>query len=293
VLDQIGSGDGCRKQDARIAVAVIQIHGNDELLLRQTVGLSKERTASIGERVARLGSSAPAADAIGIGKGQEQPGHVPYLPLHACIGAELPGKLARKAARALHRCLVHRVGAAGAEQNVDAGADVGVASACCTAQQIALGQERRQQRGKGHAVKFTGAQQHVRKTWMHAQGGDLPAVRRDATFGVGRVELGKQIRALPSIALGRRVEPFEIVGVAYSPKARSNASGARSARQDLRRREWREALLRLRAPRAIAHTARVRPALPWRCSADAREMRSVSSRLMPVAGSNTRRRTSP
>ena len=41
---------GAAKQDARIAVAIIQIHGDDELLPATAIGLGEQRAAAVGER---------------------------------------------------------------------------------------------------------------------------------------------------------------------------------------------------------------------------------------------------
>jgi hypothetical protein len=105
---------------------------------------------------------------------------------------------------------------------------------------------------------------------MRAKGCDLPTVSADACLRVDGAEPCEQIARARQSRSGRRVQPFEITRVAYSPSRKVECERRKIRVQYLRWRVRRKTPLRLRAPRAIAHTGREPPcsalALLGRCA---------------------------
>ena len=129
------------EQDARVALAIVEVDGDDEFFATQALRFGEMRAAAIRQRVAGFAAGAPAADAIGIGKGEQQ-ARIGIVPRVLAASSELPRKvIAPCAARAATRPGPCLGGDRLAVDQLDAAADVAIPGA---AQEIAL----RQQRGK-------------------------------------------------------------------------------------------------------------------------------------------------
>ena len=96
---------GAARQDARIALAVIQVHRDDEFLAREPLRAREMRAAAVRQRVTTLPRRAAPADAVGIRERQQQPGRrrESRAGLAAAAGAPAAARSRARAARALER----------------------------------------------------------------------------------------------------------------------------------------------------------------------------------------------
>jgi hypothetical protein len=164
MLRQIAPLERCGQQDARIALAIVEVHRHDQLAPRQRLGRAERRAAPVGEREAAVTTGTGAADAVGVGKREQQPrssdsgAHRAFIGLRGVLRLGLPLQVAGCTPRTLERRAVgHRRPALGA-QNLEPCADIRVGRRRAAAQQIALREQRRELRGERQLPQRAGAQ---------------------------------------------------------------------------------------------------------------------------------------
>src|SRR5205823_5506043 len=71
MLLEIAATERRGQQDARVALTIVEVDRDDELLTPEALRIGEVRAAPVRERVARVAARAPASDAIGIREREE------------------------------------------------------------------------------------------------------------------------------------------------------------------------------------------------------------------------------
>ena len=242
---------------------------------------SSSATASQALAGQRVGGVEPGPAAVGQPEGAPCAGPRLRQPLRegqADDRAELiRARLANALAQRPRQLAAYPLRLAAAQFGQPAG-EIGIAAIG-----VARAQEcRHRERRRRHAVR-SGGQQHVGEPRMQRQLGHRPPVRRDRALGVEGPQLAAAVRArCANGPAGGWVGKRSAAGSRTPQAASSSASGARSA-SSISAGRW------AGRPRSSStdHSRRhrpgpSRPARPLRCSAEARLIGTVTSRLIPV-----------
>ena len=254
MLGQIAPLERRGQKDPRIALAIVQVHRHDQLAPRQRLGGAELRAASVGEREAPVAARAGAADAVRVGK-REQRTCITDRALVSPAGALPPGlplEVAGCAPRSLQSGAVGHGRPLLGAQDLEPGADVRVARRRDSAQQIALGEQRRELCGEWQLSQRAGAQQHVRQARMRPETCHLASVGGDASAVVERPETLEQLPGARELRRGRRVEPAKRRGLPHAPAGELQRERREIGVDDLGRRVGREARVGTLAPRPVA-----------------------------------------
>ena len=138
-------------------------------------------------------------------------------------------------------------------EQLEARAHIGIARAGLAAQQVALGEQRREPGGEQHTVELARFEQHVREARMHRQARHVTAVRGDAAVARQRAEPREQLARLGEHRRRRCVEPGERASIPSAPRGELQRQRGKICLRDLRRRKRCERRLCAFAPGAIAH----------------------------------------
>ena len=238
------------EQDARITLAVIQMHRDDERLAGEALRLGEVCAATVGERESPLTAGAQHTDAVRKGEREQHPGG-PCVRAGLPRPAELSDELSRLRPNRRQRGPVRLPERRLTAQDFQARAQIGVPAA--TAHQIAFGQQRRQICRERHGAELAGAEQHMRKSRMHGEARHRSAVLGDTPERIERAEPREQIAGALQQPRRRRIEPGQGGRIARPPLGKLERERSKVRLQDLRRREWRERAVGRLAPEPIAH----------------------------------------
>ena len=178
-------------------------------MLHQCIGLGKQRRAAIGQAVLGPAGATLTGDAVRVGEGQQaaKPARVfgvghRLSGLAAKIGTELPGQLPR----ALHATLRTACGAALAGQQAHATVQIGTRAA----QDVALGEQRRQVSRQRPEPQRLAAQQQMGDTRMRRQLSHRLAVGREYAAIIQRTKARQQITGLGEGGRRRHIQPGQL-----------------------------------------------------------------------------------
>ncbi len=243
------------EQDARLAIAVIEVERDDELAAGEPVGVREHRAAAVGEQVARRGAVAASADAVGVGAGEQACGAdrcrvrtlvVRRLPCEELRGAPQPRQRAAVEAR-----LAPGIAAA-AEHEIEPRRDIGGAlparPPAAAAQQVAFTEQGGETGARAALAAAPRLAQQMREPRMRRQPCELAAVRGDPPRLVERPEPLQQIARALQHRHRRRIQPRQRGGVGRAPLGEVERERREVGFEDLGRRLRGEAALRTLAP---------------------------------------------
>ncbi len=71
---EVRPGERRGDQDARVALAIVEVDRDDEVLPAETLRVGEVGAAAVGKRVARIAARTALADSVGISEGEQHAG---------------------------------------------------------------------------------------------------------------------------------------------------------------------------------------------------------------------------
>ncbi len=211
-LIEIGPTDRRREQNARIAIAIIEIHRDDQLVFRQRLSLGKMGPAPACKSVLPGRPCATAAYSIRVRERQQDTRIVDLAAkircqLPASGAADLAHEIARRTSGTLQAVPGNSAGSRFTPHEIYPRHDVDISRRHRAAKYVALRQQRRQIGGEWQTANVPRPQQHVREARMQTEIRHFTPVSGDATGLIERTQTRQKIACARKRCGRRGVQP--------------------------------------------------------------------------------------